>query len=68
MTAPTALVLVLAGLLVAYRTERTLACALVEYAAVAVLALLLAFTIATAARTACAARAARRRRPGGDAA
>jgi hypothetical protein len=51
MTAPTALVLVLAGLvvvlLVAHRSEGTLARAVAEYAVVAVLALLLAFAPAT---------------------
>jgi hypothetical protein len=51
MTAPTVLVLVLAGLLVvlllAHRSEGTLARALAEYAVVALLALLLAFTPAT---------------------
>jgi hypothetical protein len=51
MTAPTALVLVLAALLVvllvAHRSEGTLARAVAEYAVVALLALLLAFTPAT---------------------
>jgi hypothetical protein len=51
MTAPTALVLVLAGLLVvllvAHRSEGTLARAAAEYTVVALLALLLAFTPAT---------------------
>jgi hypothetical protein len=51
MTAPTALVLVLAGLvvvlLVAHRSEGTLARAVAEYAVVALLALLLAFAPAT---------------------
>jgi len=51
MTATTVLVLVLAGLLgvllLAHRTEGTLARALAEYAVVAVLALLLAFAPAT---------------------
>jgi hypothetical protein len=56
MTATTMLVLVLAGLLgvllLAHRAEGTLVRALVEYAAVAVLALLLAFTPATRAASA----------------
>jgi hypothetical protein len=51
MTAPTVLVLVLAGLLVvlllAHRSEGTLARAVAEYAVVALLALLLAFAPAT---------------------
>jgi hypothetical protein len=51
MTAPTALVLVLAGLvvvlLVAHRSEGALARAVTEYAVVALLALLLAFAPAT---------------------
>jgi hypothetical protein len=51
MTVPTALVLVLAGLLVvllvAHRSEGTLARAVAEYAVVALLALLLAFAPAT---------------------
>jgi hypothetical protein len=51
MTAPTALVLVLAGLLVvlllAHRSEGTLARAVAEYAVVALLALLVAFAPAT---------------------
>jgi hypothetical protein len=51
MTVPTALVLVLVGLLVvlllAHRSEGTLARALAEYAVVALLALLLAFAPAT---------------------
>jgi hypothetical protein len=56
MTAPTVLVLLLAGLLVvllvAHRSEGTLARAVAEYAVVALLALLLAFAPATRAASA----------------